>query len=122
MKARTLFLCVTMALTSLMHAPAQPGYTPSADNLKARETFQDDKFGIFIHWGIYSMLADGEWVMHNKNLNWEEYAKLASGFYPVKFNATKWIATIKASGAKYITITSRHHDYEIGRASCRERV
>ena len=70
MKTRTLLLCATMALTSLTHAPAQPGYIPSADNLKARETFQDDKFGIFIHWGIYSMLADGEWVMHNKNLNW----------------------------------------------------
>ena len=110
MKTRTLLLCATMAFTNLVHAPAQPGYTPSADNLKARETFQDDKFGIFIHWGIYSMLADGEWVMHNKNLNWEEYAKLASGFYPAKFNAAEWVAAIKASGAKYITITSRHHD------------
>jgi alpha-L-fucosidase len=85
-------------------------YQPTQANLDARTQFQDDKFGIFIHWGIYSMLADGEWVMNNKNINWQEYAKLASGFYPSKFNAAEWVAAIKASGAKYITITSRHHD------------
>lgn len=89
---------------------AQPDYKPSAENLKARETFQDDKFGIFIHWGLYSMLADGEWVMHNKNLHWKEYEKLAGGFYPSQFDAAQWVAAIKASGAKYITITTRHHD------------
>ncbi|MDR2147828.1 MAG: alpha-L-fucosidase [Tannerella sp.] len=85
-------------------------YQPSESNLEARRQFQDDKFGIFIHWGIYSMLADGEWVMNVKNIDWQEYAKLASGFYPSKFNAAEWVAAIKASGAKYITITSRHHD------------
>jgi alpha-L-fucosidase len=89
---------------------AQVAYQPTQDNIEARQQFQDDKFGIFIHWGIYSMLADGEWVMNNKNIHWQEYAKLASGFYPSKFNAAEWVAAIKASGAKYITITSRHHD------------
>ncbi|CEN53878.1 alpha-L-fucosidase [Capnocytophaga canis] len=88
----------------------QPNYKPSAENLKARSNFQDDKFGIFIHWGLYSMLSDGEWVMHNKNLHWQEYEKLAGGFYPAKFNAAEWVSAIKASGAKYITITTRHHD------------
>lgn len=85
-------------------------YIPSESNLKAREKFQDDKFGIFIHWGIYSMLADGEWVMNQKKLNYKEYEKIAGGFYPSKFNAEEWVKAIKASGAKYITITSRHHD------------
>jgi alpha-L-fucosidase len=85
-------------------------YQPATENIETRKSFQDDKFGIFIHWGIYSMLADGEWAMNNKNINWQEYAKLASGFYPSKFNAAEWVAAIKASGAKYITITSRHHD------------
>ena len=85
-------------------------YTPTPENLKAREEFQDNKFGIFLHWGIYSMTAQGEWYMHNRNINWEEYAKLASGFYPSRFNAAEWVSQIKASGAKYITITSRHHD------------
>lgn len=89
---------------------AQQGYSPSAENLKNRREFQDMKFGVFIHWGIYSMMADGEWVMNNKNINYKEYAKLAEGFYPSKFDAAKWVSDVKAAGAKYICITSRHHD------------
>ena len=91
-------------------ATAQQGYVPAPENLKNRETFQDMKFGVFIHWGIYSMMADGEWIMNVKKLNHKEYAKLAEGFYPSKFNAAKWVSDVKAAGAKYICITSRHHD------------
>lgn len=89
---------------------AQQNYVPTAENLKNREEFSDMKFGVFIHWGIYSMMADGEWIMNNKNLNHKEYALLAQGFYPSKFSAAKWVSDVKASGAKYICITSRHHD------------
>ena len=85
-------------------------YVPTSENLKAREEFQDNKFGIFLHWGIYSMTAQGEWYMNNRNIHWQEYAKLASGFYPSLFDAAQWVSAIKASGAKYICITSRHHD------------
>ena len=85
-------------------------YVPTSENLKARGEFQDDKFGIFLHWGIYSMTAQGEWYMNNKNIRYDEYAKLASGFYPSLFDASEWVNAVKASGAKYITITSRHHD------------
>lgn len=109
MKAKYVFTGL-LSLLGILLVIGQPNYKPSAENLKARETFQDDKFGIFIHWGLYSMLADGEWVMTNKNLHWQEYEKLASGFYPIKFNADEWVSAIKASGAKYITITTRHHD------------
>ena len=45
---------------------AQTAYQPTVENRKAREQFQDEKFGIFLHWGLYSMLARGEWVMHNE--------------------------------------------------------
>ena len=89
---------------------AQEGYQPTPENLKARQEFQDNKFGIFLHYGIYSMMADGEWVMNNRNLNYEEYAKLAGGFYPANFNAAEWVAAFKAAGAKYICFTTRHHD------------
>jgi alpha-L-fucosidase len=89
---------------------AQPGYVPTKENLQNRKEFQDMKFGVFIHWGIYSMMADGEWVMNLKNINYKEYAKLAEGFYPSKFDAAKWVADVKAAGAKYICITTRHHD------------
>lgn len=103
----TFLLLIGVLATSFAQEPA---YQPTEANQKARSEFQDNKFGIFIHWGIYSMLATGEWTMTNNNLNYKEYAKLASGFYPSKFNAAEWVAAIKASGAKYICITSRHHD------------
>ena len=86
------------------------GYVPTAEAAAAKEEFRDDKFGVFIHWGVYSMLARGEWVMFNEKIPYKEYSKLPSGFYPSKFSADEWVAQIKASGAKYITITSRHHD------------
>lgn len=83
---------------------------PTDDIRKAQQEFQDNKFGIFLHWGIYSMLGDGEWVMNNKHLNYEEYTHLAQGFYPSRFNADAWVKAFKDAGARYITITSRHHD------------
>ena len=57
-------------------------YTPTEENLKSRQEFRDARFGIFLHWGLYAMLATGEWTMTNNNLNYKEYAKLAGGFYP----------------------------------------
>ena len=88
----------------------QEKYTPSKENLENREWFRNAKFGMFIHWGIYSMLGDGEWVLTNKNLNEQEYQKLAEGFYPSKFNADEWVRIAKDAGMKYICFTSRHHD------------
>ena len=109
MKLRNLLLAILLAVSCIC-ANAQPGYTPSPENLAAREAFSQDRFGIFIHWGIYSMLGQGEWAMQLQNLNYKEYSRLADGFFPSRFDAREWVKAIKASGAKYITITSRHHD------------
>ncbi|MBR5963000.1 MAG: alpha-L-fucosidase [Bacteroidaceae bacterium] len=106
---RKLFLLL-FSLCLALPGVAQPGYLPTDANLAARAEFNDSRFGVFIHWGIYSMMGDGEWVMQNQNLPYAEYSRLAAGFYPSKFNAAQWVSAIKASGAKYITITSRHHD------------
>ena len=108
MKKTVLLLLVLAAFCP--RVAAQTDYVPAESNLEARERFQQDRFGIFIHWGIYSMLGQGEWVMQNKNIDYQEYPRLAAGFFPSKFNAREWVSAIKASGAKYITITSRHHD------------
>jgi alpha-L-fucosidase len=89
---------------------AQTTYTPSASNLAYRETFQDMKYGLFIHWGIYSELGDGEWVMFNKKIPYNNYKRLADFFNPQAFNAKEWVQFAKRAGMKYITITSRHHD------------
>ena len=105
-----LLVASVAALLSAADAYAQNDYVPSQANLQARENFEDMRFGVFIHWGIYSMFAQGEWYLNSGNLNAQEYAKAAGGFYPASYNAREWVKAIKASGAKYITITSRHHD------------
>ncbi|MEO8765305.1 MAG: alpha-L-fucosidase [Ginsengibacter sp.] len=89
---------------------AQQGYEPAKENLTARQDFQDRKFGLFIHWGVYSILGDGEWVMHNEHIPYKSYSKLPAFFYPYAFDAKEWVDMVKAAGMKYITITSRHHD------------
>jgi len=84
-------------------------YTPTEEVKKSQKEFASDRFGIFIHWGIYSMFAQGEWYL-NYGVKADEYAKAAKGFYPIDFNAEEWARAIKGSGAKYICFTSRHHD------------
>ncbi|MEM2946218.1 MAG: alpha-L-fucosidase [Thermoproteota archaeon] len=76
----------------------------------AVEWFRNARLGIFIHWGIYSILGRGEWVMHNEKTSIQEYEKLASIFNPVRFNADEWVSVFKEAGARYITFTTKHHD------------
>ena len=98
-------LCVVFTLSA-----QQSSYVPTKENLRSRQEFAEDRFGIFIHWGIYSMFAQGEWYLQNAGLNRDEYAKAADAFYPHRFDAKEWVSAIKASGAKYICFTTRHHD------------
>ena len=104
-------LILLTILLYCINAKAQTtAYKPTTDNLAARETFQDMKFGLFIHWGIYSELGAGEWVMHEKNIPYNNYKRLADFFNPQAFNAKEWVQFAKRAGMKYITITARHHD------------
>lgn len=72
--------------------------------------FNEARFGMFIHWGLYSILGRGEWVMYVERIPKEEYAKLADKFNPTKFNADIWVKLAKETGMKYIVLTTRHHD------------
>ncbi|MBI2844257.1 MAG: alpha-L-fucosidase [Armatimonadetes bacterium] len=72
--------------------------------------FHQARFGIFIHWGLYSILGRGEWVMKVEHIPAEEYAEMAKQFNPSKFDARNWMSLIKESGAKYVVLTTRHHD------------
>lgn len=107
MKRLFILLCAC-CVAATVHAQAD--YVPTPENLRTREAFRDDRFGVFLHWGLYSMLATGEWTMTNNNLDYREYAKLAGGFYPSRFDAREWVRAIKASGAGYICFTTRHHE------------
>lgn len=85
-------------------------YQPAPENLQAREWFQDAKFGLFIHWGVYSVRGEGEWVMNDKSIPITEYEKLAPQFNPVEFDPAEWVRMARDAGMGYITITSKHHD------------
>lgn len=89
---------------------ASQAYTPTPENLQSRQEFADSRLGIFIHWGIYSLFAQGEWYLHNASLDYREYAKAAGAFYPIGFDADAWVKAIKDAGAGYVCFTSRHHD------------
>jgi alpha-L-fucosidase len=104
-----LFLALLLPCVALVMAE-EPTYQPSPENLKAREWFQDSKFGLFIHWGVYSVLGDGEWVMNNRKMTVADYEKLPEHFNPTEFDPAEWVRMVKAAGIKYITITSKHHD------------
>lgn len=105
----TVVSCILLSATNI-YASQPESYVPTPENLKARQEFSDSKFGIFLHWGIYSMFGQGEWYLQTGGLDCHEYAKAASGFYPSKFDAEKWISAFKDAGAKYICYTTRHHD------------
>ena len=115
MKTTAIILLATAIATSAgTYAESSSGttsatYVPSEAVRKSQKEFAEDRFGIFIHWGIYSMFAQGEWYL-NYGPRADEYAKAARGFYPADFNADQWAKAIRDSGAKYICFTSRHHD------------
>lgn len=72
--------------------------------------WRESRFGMFIHWGIYSLMAKGEWVMYFERIPVKEYEKLAGRFNPIKFDAEEWVKLAKNAGMKYIVITAKHHD------------
>ncbi len=103
------FLIFLLSVLSLKNITAQ-SYTPSSENIEARKTFRNDRFGLFIHWGIFSIPGDGEWVMNNRNITVKNYKRLMDFFNPLDFNAPQWVSMAKDAGMKYITLITRHHD------------
>ncbi len=106
MKLKTIIISLLLAIAC---GTARADYTPSPQVRQSQKEFASDRFGIFIHWGIYSLFAQGEWFL-NYGVRDDEYSKAARAFYPIDFSAREWIDAIKDSGARYITFTTRHHD------------
>lgn len=101
----------TLACFCLLSVSAQAQkYVPAPENLQNRKEFAESRLGIFIHWGLYSTFAQGEWYMNNASVDAREYAKAMNGFYPHRFDARQWVSAFKAAGAKYICFTTRHHE------------
>ena len=105
MKNKLLFAACAASLLTL-----RADYSPEPWNIEARQRFADQRFGVFIHWGLYANYAQGEWYQQSIGMDTETYGRMKDGFCPSKFDAKEWVRVIKGAGAKYITITSRHHD------------
>ncbi|MCG8554476.1 MAG: alpha-L-fucosidase [Proteobacteria bacterium] len=92
------------------------GIEPQVDETTLRaskaayEWYRDAKFGMFIHWGIYSVEGKNEWEMEKRKWKVADYEKLADAFNPVEFDPKEWVSLAKEAGMKYIVITSKHHD------------
>ena len=97
-----LFLCITVY--------SQTSYTPTKENLESRRWFEEARFGMFVHFGPYAVLGNGEWVMNTRSIQVEDYHRLIRFFNPEDFDAAQWVAIAKSAGMRYITLTSRHHD------------
>ena len=82
-------LAATLTLLS-GSARAQAPYVPSEGNLQSRKEFSEHRLGIFLHWGIYSTYAQGEWYLSTGHLDPETYSEAAAGFYPARFDAVQW--------------------------------
>ena len=113
------------AITARSTLPVQGGElavsTTPAQNVDRLSWFNAARFGMFIHWGVYSVPAGewagksmpdhgGEWIMEDCKIPVSEYAKFAPQFHPEQFNARAWVHMATNAGMKYIVITSKHHD------------
>jgi alpha-L-fucosidase len=96
------------------------GFTSEKEHEKRMAWWREARFGMFIHWGLYALLAGmwrgklipgiGEWIQFRARIPVKEYEQLAKHFNPVKFNAEEWVRLAKEAGMKYIVITAKHHD------------
>ena len=101
-------------------ASIKPIHETRAQRDRRMRWWREARFGMFIHWGLYAVLAGeyngkrsdriGEWIMEWANIPRADYEKFAGQFNPVKFNAAEWVRIAKDAGMKYIVITSKHHD------------
>ena len=92
MRNRLSFFALASSLMLLAGAArAQAPYVPSEGNLQSRKEFSEHRLGIFLHWGIYSTYAQGEWYLSTGHLDPETYSEAAAGFYPARFDADAWV-------------------------------
>ena len=113
-------ICVgTDRVMAMSETNSVPAETPAQRDARMA-WWREAKFGLFIHWGVYSVPAGfyqgkpvsgiGEWIMCNAKIPMPEYQQYAKEFNPVKFDADAWVKAAADAGMKYIVITSKHHD------------
>ena len=112
---------VTLAASSNMAAAMTQPETPlnptqassdagEADRVRRMKWWHEARFGMFIHWGLYSVLGRHEWAMEEEGIPVAEYEQLAKRFQPAPNAARAWAKLAKAAGQKYMVMTSKHHE------------
>jgi alpha-L-fucosidase len=95
------------------------GVSTNAGRVAALARWQDARFGLFLHWGVYSVyggtykgkeLWSAEWIQENARIPWAEYSETAANWNPSNFDAEAWVKVAKAAGMRYVVITAKHHD------------
>jgi alpha-L-fucosidase len=105
------FLLLLASLTVRVSAQQKKlGTETDAQKKQRMEWWTDARFGMFIHWGLYSQAARHEWVKHNEHLSNAEYQKYFDEFDPDHFEPKKWAKEAKAAGMKYAVLTTKHHE------------
>jgi alpha-L-fucosidase len=118
-------IIIVATVFSLVHSASAAGVETNApltetpaQKAARLKWWSDARFGMFIHWGVYSVPAGewngytnfAEWFLEETHMPVSQYEKFADQFNPVKFDADAWVRAAKNAGAKYIVITSKHHD------------
>src|SRR6266480_2125952 len=94
-----------------MQAEAKTAATgDEKDRVRRMKWWHEARFGMFIHWGLYSVLGRYEWVMENEGIPVSEYAPLAKQFKPKPFPARDWAKLAKETGMRYMVMTTKHHE------------
>src|ERR1051325_9323886 len=101
-------ICALLLGTAL--CLAQSNKHPTMSNPDRTQWFREAKFGMFIHWGPYAVIGRHEWARQLLQIPQAEYDKYARAFNPVRFDPDAWVMLAQNAGAKYMVITSKHHD------------
>jgi alpha-L-fucosidase len=81
-----------------------------ADRARRMQWWHEAKFGMFVHWGLYSVLERHEWVMENEGIPLAEYEPLAKRFQPALNSARAWARLARETGMRYMVMTTKHHE------------
>ncbi len=99
-----------LGLSSGAAALASAPLPGDADRERRMKWWHEAKFGMFIHWGLYSLLGRHEWVMENEGIPVEEYEQLAKRFHPKPNAAREWARLARRAGQRYMVMTTKHHE------------
>jgi len=103
-------IILAFLLSTVLQMSAQLNKETKQEKNERMEWWTEARFGMFIHWGLYSLPARHEWVMSNEKISKEKYAKYMDYFNPDLYEPKEWARLAKDAGMKYVVFTTKHHD------------